>query len=80
MFAMGPQDVLGFNDVVTSTLLISSFKALVLFDSGATHSFVSLNFVSRLNRPCEIMVDPLIVNTPLEETYMAEFVYKFCAV
>lgn len=33
---------LGRPDVVTGTLLVDSHEALVLFDSGATYSFVSL--------------------------------------
>ena len=40
-FVLNPQDVHASNAVVTGTLTICSRQALVLFDSGATHSFVS---------------------------------------
>jgi hypothetical protein len=44
----GPE---GDSDVMTSTIFILGFKEPVLFDSGATHSFVSSMFVklSRLS-------------------------------
>ena len=41
---LNPRDVQASNTVVTGTLTICSKQALVLFDSGATHSFVSLSF------------------------------------
>jgi hypothetical protein len=34
-------------DVVTGTILVDSFAAHALFDSGASYSFVSEDFVSR---------------------------------
>jgi hypothetical protein len=34
-------------DMVTGTILVDSFVAHALFDSGASYSFVSENFVSR---------------------------------
>ncbi|CAH9107428.1 unnamed protein product, partial [Cuscuta europaea] len=36
------------NDVVSGTFLVNSEPAYVLFDSGASHSFISSNFVKRL--------------------------------
>lgn len=44
-----PTSSLGRPDVVSSTLTVDSHEALVLFDSGATFSFVSLDFVKRAN-------------------------------
>ncbi|XP_021299410.1 uncharacterized protein LOC110428058 [Herrania umbratica] len=80
VFALGPQDMPTSNDVVTGILLICGFEASILFDLGASHFSVSSNFVSRLNRPCEIMEELLAVTIPLKEMYMAEFVYKSCIV
>ena len=43
-FVLNPRDAQASNDVVTGTLTICSRQAVVLFDSGATHSFVSPSF------------------------------------
>jgi hypothetical protein len=52
-------------EVVTGTAPILGFKALVLFDSGATHSFVSIVFV-RLSRLVVRTLEPaLAVTTPV---------------
>ena len=40
-------------NVISGDLLISGFVALVLFDSGATHSFISENFMRKLGREPE---------------------------
>ena len=40
-FMLNPPDVQALNAIVTSTITIYFRQAVVLFDSGATHSFVS---------------------------------------
>jgi hypothetical protein len=51
--------------VVTSTVPILGFEASVLFDSGATHSFISIVFV-RLSRLIMRTLEPgLAVTTPV---------------
>jgi hypothetical protein len=42
---------------------VESYSAKVLFDTGATHSFVSASWVESHNIPIEPMVPPLIVNS-----------------
>ena len=49
VYAMPTGSSLGRPDVVTGTLPIDSYDALVLFDSGATYSFVSLEFANKAN-------------------------------
>ena len=46
------------SDVVTGTLLINSIPAYVLFDCGASHSFVAKKFVKYLRMPPEWMDHP----------------------
>ena len=41
---LNPWDAQALNIVLTSTLIICFRQALVLFDSGATHSLVSPSF------------------------------------
>ncbi|XP_074342767.1 uncharacterized protein LOC141680439 [Apium graveolens] len=47
-FNMTVKDVVADNDVITCTLLVNSEDACILIDSGATRSFISLNFMSKL--------------------------------
>ena len=44
--------------VITGTILVQSIPAHVLFDSGATHSFISANFIARYHIFCDDMVNP----------------------
>jgi hypothetical protein len=43
-------------DVVLGTLLVNSFPAKVLFDTGASHSFVSQKFAQLHSLPLESLV------------------------
>jgi hypothetical protein len=45
VYALVPGELGGGTEVVTGTALILGFEASVLFDSGATHSFISIVFV-----------------------------------
>ena len=55
-FILNPRDVQASNTVVTGTLTICSKQALVLFDLGVTHSFVSPSFVLCLNMRNDVLV------------------------
>ena len=47
------------------TLLVNSLPAVVLFDTGASHSFISEDFAFRHGIKYEEMHIPLVVNTPV---------------
>jgi predicted aspartyl protease len=52
---------------------INSIPATILFDSGATHSFISTRYVNTNELPLQTMQKPLIVITPkgpIEANYM----------
>ena len=55
---------------MTSTLIIYSRQVVVLFDSGATHSFVSPFFALCLDMKFDVLSSPLIVFTPVGEVYL----------
>ncbi|KAL4026110.1 hypothetical protein IC575_014534 [Cucumis melo] len=55
VYAMTQQEAEDTPDVITGTILICNVPADVLFDPGATHSFVSSIFLTKLNR----MLEPL---------------------
>jgi hypothetical protein len=50
-------------DVVVGMFPVESYLAKVLFDTGATHSFVSSSWVESHNIPIEPMTPPLRVNS-----------------
>jgi hypothetical protein len=50
-------------DVVTGTVSVDSFVAHALFDSGASYSFVSENFVSRAGLSVQRMGHPIVVSS-----------------
>jgi hypothetical protein len=51
-------------DVVLSMFLASSHPTTVLFDSGASHSFISSSFVVRHQLPITIMKQTILVSSP----------------
>src|SRR6185312_8442755 len=51
-------------DVVFGMFLVNSAPALVLFDSGATHSFISAQFVAKHSIPLCTMPRTMLVNSP----------------
>ena len=57
-------------DAVISKFLFKSFTALVLFDIGASHSYISRGFVDKYNLPTQSLRPPMLVTSPGAE-YMA---------
>ena len=66
MFALTDEEASETPTIVTGTLLVDNCYAKVLFDSSATHSFISSNFVKSLqNRHLENFEGELLVRTPI---------------
>ncbi|XP_073223506.1 uncharacterized protein [Cicer arietinum] len=78
VFALTCQDAQTSNAVVTSILSICSRDAHVLFDPGATNSFVSLWFATRLGKCSSSLEEPLVVATPVGGNLLAKSVYHSC--
>jgi hypothetical protein len=51
-------------DIVLGMFLASSHPITVLFDSGASHSFISSTCVAKHHLPISIMKYTLLVNSP----------------
>jgi hypothetical protein len=51
-------------DVVLGMFLASSHPATVLFDSGASHSFISSSYVVKHHLPITIMKQIMLVSSP----------------
>nr|XP_012567825.1 cold shock domain-containing protein 3-like [Cicer arietinum] len=67
VFALGGAGAYVKDNLIQGTCLISDTPLFVLFDCGATHSFVSLNCVRRLGPLVSRLRYDLIVNTPTSD-------------
>jgi hypothetical protein len=80
VYALVPGESEGGSEVVIGTVPILRFEALVLFDSGATHFFVSIVFI-RLSRLVMRTLKPgLAVTTPVGKTVVCKRVVCECPV
>ena len=57
-------------DVVIGKFLVKSFTAIVLFDTAASHSYISRGFVDKYKLPTQALRSPMLVTMPGAE-YMA---------
>jgi hypothetical protein len=51
-------------DVVIGMFLINDISAVVLFDSGASHSFISATYLGKNNLPLALLRCQMIVSSP----------------
>jgi hypothetical protein len=51
-------------DVIIGMILVNDNNAIVLFDSGASHSFVAVGFVQKYNLPLSMLNNWMIVSSP----------------
>jgi hypothetical protein len=58
------EDAQTASDVILGMILINDNGAIVLFDSGASHSFVAVNFVQKHNLPLSMLKNWMIVSSP----------------
>jgi hypothetical protein len=52
-------------DVVIGMFLVNDTSAVVLFDSGASHSFISTTYVGKHNLPLALLRCQMIVSSPI---------------
>ncbi|XP_071704257.1 uncharacterized protein [Rutidosis leptorrhynchoides] len=77
-FQITTEEAKEFHDVVSGTLIVNSMPAHVLFDSGATKSFVSLSFCEHFNVPLSKMDHPLEVEIADNKLVIVNDVYRGC--
>ena len=61
---MSTEMALAEPEVMLGTFNVNSTSVTVLFDSGASHSFISQAFVRMHSIPLCAMKDPILVNSP----------------
>jgi hypothetical protein len=50
--------------VMMCTYLVANYPAVILFDSGASHTFISKNFVEKHCIPCTESREGFIIHSP----------------
>ncbi|TXG73219.1 hypothetical protein EZV62_001798 [Acer yangbiense] len=80
VFAITKQDAHASNAVVSSTLSLFCREATVLFNSSATHSFVSCAFSAYANKPAEPLDLCMTIGTPTGDSMLVEQVFKSCLI
>lgn len=80
VFALTEKDAEVSNDVVSGTLSLFSREAKVLFDPGATHSFVSCVFARYANVPITPLDVHVTISTPMGDCQFIDHVYKSCVI
>jgi hypothetical protein len=63
------EDAQAAPNVIVGMILINDNGAIVLFDSGASHSFVAANFVQKPNLPLCMIKNRMIVSSPGEDMH-----------
>jgi hypothetical protein len=58
------EDAQAAPDIIIGMILANDNDAIVLFDSGASHSFVAANFVQKHNLPLSMLNNRMIVSSP----------------
>ena len=75
VYALTQGDAEEAQEVVSGTLLVDGAYAKVLFDSGATHTFISASFAQQLiDKPAELFDGTLVVTTPTGEPAHVDYV------
>ncbi|TYK29792.1 reverse transcriptase [Cucumis melo var. makuwa] len=80
VYAMTQQEAEDAPDVITGTILICNVPADILFDPGATQSFVSSIFMTKLNRLLKPLFEGLAIYTPVGDVLLVHVVLCNCEI
>jgi hypothetical protein len=58
------EDTQAASDIIIGMILVNDNNAIVLFDFGASHSFVATNFVQKHNLLLSMLKNWMIVSSP----------------
>ena len=68
----------GDNSLIAGTCFVNGYPCFVLFDCGATHSFVSLRCMKRLGLQAIPISPPMVVTTAMDEMVETPLVCENC--
>jgi hypothetical protein len=58
------EDAQAILDVIIGMILVNDNNAIMLIDSGASHSFLAANFMQKHNLPLSMLKNRMIVSSP----------------
>ena len=79
-FNMNMREAIQDTNVVAGTLPINSRHAKVLFDSGATKSFISKEFMRKINCETQVLDEPLVIELANQERVPVHQVCPHCRI
>ncbi|XP_074323658.1 uncharacterized protein LOC141660565 [Apium graveolens] len=80
VFALTANQAAANSCTVSGTLLIGRRDAYVLFDTGSTHSVVSLSFVRHLGVAPSVLYPHMSISTPIWNYVVISDVYRECLI
>ncbi|XP_074337001.1 uncharacterized protein LOC141674179 [Apium graveolens] len=80
VFALTANQAAANSGTVSGTLLIGRRDAYVLFDTGSTHSVVSLSFVHHLGVAPSLLYPHMSISTPMGNSVVISDVYRECPI
>ena len=78
VYAITPPAESADQPVIQGTFLLSRLRARVLFDYGASHSFITASVVIELGLEVEALKEPLNVSSPLGIRARIGMIYRGC--
>ena len=75
VFTVTQQDADNASDVVTGIISVFGYDAQILIDLGATHSFISMGFILKVNVESRPIDCSIVVSLPTRDSQIAESVY-----
>jgi hypothetical protein len=61
--------------IMMGTFLVANYPAVIFFDSGASHTFISKNSVEKHCIPCTESREGFIINSPGEQIFTKEVAF-----
>jgi hypothetical protein len=58
------EDAQAAPDIIIGMILVNENNAIMLFDSGASYSFIAANFVQKYNLLLSMLKNQMIVSSP----------------
>jgi hypothetical protein len=78
VFALSGTDVPSSDTLIRGTCFINNFPLIAIIDTGATHSFISLDCVKRLNLVVTSMSGSMKIDTPASGSVTTTLVCRNC--
>ncbi|XP_074368614.1 uncharacterized protein LOC141708745 [Apium graveolens] len=80
VFALTANQAAANSGTVSGTLLVGRRDAYVLFDTGSTHSVVSLSFVRHLDVAPSLLYPHMSISTPMGTSVVISDMYRECPI